>query len=152
LINKIRSVVENSFVIWTGILFLLILVFTGKASTVVGNYFPVVTPLKIDSIEEIFDKGLPSVIISGTSTKLRNCDQRTMNWFIREGRNEGSVFSMFMDEPKSREIGVIEFKGIVVGLPKNKIEFSRSEVVHDCFGGQVRVVTQFFTGSKAFKK
>jgi hypothetical protein len=146
--NAIRRVVENTFVVWLGIIFLLSLIFIGKAANLIGRHFPVVTPLNITSVEKIVNFGLDSSLIKGTSTKLRDCDQRTMSWFIGEGGNEGSVVSLFKEKPQSREKGLIEFTGIVVGLPPEKLDFARSEVGHDCFGGYVRVVSNFYTGKE----
>lgn len=147
--HRIRKVVENGFVAWSGIIFILALLLSGKTAHVIGTLFPVVTPLEITSITKTNLPGFPSSIITGTSTKLRDCDQRDMFWFISEGENEGSVFSTFLDRPESRSTGPMTFKGIVVGLPPERIKFARAEVVHDCFGGNVRVVSQFFAGDEA---
>lgn len=144
--NRVRRVIENGFITWLGIIFLMTILFTGKTAHIIGTVSPVVTPLKIISIEKTDIPGFPSSIISGTSTKLRNCDQRNMNWFISGGENEGSVFSAFLDMPASRDTGLMRFEGIVVGLPPERIKFAKAEVVHDCFSGRVRVVSQFFKG------
>jgi hypothetical protein len=144
--NAIRRIVENSFVVWLGIIFLIGFVFSGKAANLVGYHFPVVTPLKITSVEKIVNFGLDSSLVKGTSIKLRNCDHRTMNWFIDEGENEGTVISFIQEKSQSRKKGIMEFTGIVVGLPPEKLDFARSEVSHDCFGGYIRVVSNFYRG------
>lgn len=148
MIHQIRKFVENIFVVWVGIIFLLILLLSGKAANVIGYHFPVVTPLEITGVKEVINFGLPSSLIEGTSTKLRDCDQRTMRWYIGEGENEGSVTSMFTEKPQSRKKGVMKFSGIIVGLPPEKLDIARSVVGHDCFGGSVRVISSFYEGKK----
>lgn len=148
MMHRIRKVVENGFVAWAGVIFIMALLLSGKTANVIGTLLPVVTPLEITSITKTNLPGFPSSIITGTSTKLRDCNQRNMLWFIGGGEKEGSIFSTFLDRPESRSTGPMTFRGIVVGLPPEKIKFARAEVVHDCFGGKVRVVSPFFAGDK----
>lgn len=146
--NKVRKFVESNIVTWLGVLVIATLLSTGKMAEILGEYFPVMTPLEITSIEPTTTRDLPSSLISGTSEKLRDCNQQSMRWYIVEGHQEGSVFSLFLDRPQVHGKGPMVFKGIIVGLPPEDIKYSRAEVTHNCFGGNVRIVTNFFSGSE----
>ena len=143
MIQRVSKIANNTPVFIIGFLFLSWFALSSQPARFAGILFPVITPLNIESITEGQHNGLPATIIQGTITKLRNCDFKSMDWFIG-GENNGTVLSAFLDPPQGRSKGVQHFSGILVGIQPDLFPTTFSKVSHSCSG--ITTISEFYTG------
>lgn len=114
-----------------------------RASRTLGTVWPVVSLLEIiETVPEEVD-GLASSLISGTARKLRNCGYRGISFYLG-GPDGVPVDARFRDQPQVREVGVLHWSGLVVGIPPDRLWETYGEVQHNCNG--VTVISPFFIG------
>lgn len=130
MVKHIARSTWDELVIWLKIALLFVLVgFVGPWAET--RFFPVVSPLRITSISETPEG---NSLISGEATKLRDCSYEGIEW--RLGRRDGlsvPVKAVFLDPPRARRPGVIEWKALVVGLtPEQLLTNSYANAYHSC--------------------
>ncbi|MBU2961972.1 hypothetical protein KO516_14370 [Citreicella sp. C3M06] len=95
--------------------------------------WPVVTPAAIVATEDL-GGGWSRVELE--AEKLRDCDWRSVEWFLgARGANGPSVQAYFADPPQIRERGVLRWKDLRVRLPEHLLlTGSYGDVLHQCYG------------------
>lgn len=133
----------TAFFIYIGWLGLFIQ--TDIAASLHGNVHPVITKLRIASMEETEFLGLPATRIKGDAIKHRSCGLERVNWYLHD--NSGLVVPIkhyFEDEPQTRDVGLQEWEGIVIGIDVSKMDMVSATVKHSC--GNFPVISQFYLG------
>ncbi|MER5172676.1 hypothetical protein [Thioclava kandeliae] len=97
-----------------------------------STFWPVSGPLHITEVTETPE----GVRIKGWAVKYRSdCDFLAPEWWLgeRDGRAV-RVAARFDDKPQIRPAGRMEFEALVVGLTKDQLDDSYSDVRHACHG------------------
>jgi hypothetical protein len=96
------------------------------------KFFPIITPLTIESVEAI---GPNTVRVKGSAERLRSCTFVELEWYLgRRGEQSTKVQVGFDDAPEVRN-GKTHWSGIIVGLkPESLINNSHADVRYKCWG------------------
>jgi len=116
---------------------------TVPAQRFAGHIWPVVTPLRVDSVTPTIMDGLPSVVLSGTANKLQDCTYRAIEWSLG-GPWGVPVHAKFMDRPQVNGVGGLRWEALIVGITADRLFETYGEVIHSCWGVTVR--TPFYIG------
>lgn len=113
------------------------------AQRFVGDVFPVVTPLRIESVTPAEVDGLPGVRIAGSAEKLRGCTYQGIEWRL-SGPFGVPLAARFEDPPRVNPVGRLAWAGLLVGITQERLFETYGEAIHTCWGVTVR--TMFFDG------
>lgn len=104
----------------------------------IGKVFPVVTPITVTSTAATSVGGADETVISGWAIKhYGRC--KFQGVFFYAGKLGGvPVAAVFNDPPKVRSGGRQEWDGLMVAVPENGLWLLEGEVLHSCFGVNVR--------------
>ena len=116
---------------------------TIPAQRFAGHMRPVVTLMHVESVKATVMDGLPSVVLSGTAEKLRDCTYRAIEWSLG-GPYGVPVNAKFMDSPQVNGVGSLRWEALIVGITADRLFETYGEVIHSCWGVTVR--TPFYIG------
>ena len=111
------------------------------AQRIVGNWFPVVTKMTVETVTPFSVDGVEGARLSGWATKLRDCTYQGIEF--RLGSPYGvPIPARFLDRAADNKKGLLRWDGLLVGIEPNRINETYGEVIHECWG--IRVRTAFF--------
>lgn len=146
--GRILHLLINSWIVAFLMAFWLWYVATSEyGADVHGKYHPVVTPMVIEDMQSDVYDFMPATRITGTATKLRRCSPVSMQWYLRENGIQVKVPSVFRDTPQVRDLGLMRWTALLVGVPPSMIPKLRAQVTHKC--GMLPVTSTFYVGEEA---
>lgn len=103
-----------------------------------GSIVPVTTEFNIETISTTYDSaGFQASVLTGTFTKLRNCEFKELTWYYgtRENRlSSVGVKSIFTSAPQVRSTGEQYLASLYVYLPRSDVmNNSFAYVTHSCY-------------------
>lgn len=144
MIVKLRLMLLLVILLWAAILVMLVMQRLG------GTIFPVTSTLTITSVTPYENRPGGWSVVSGRFAKLRDCEFQGIQWFYVQpdaSVGEVAVITYFEDKPQVRDRGEHSFNRLIIRIAtEHEIRnFSRGEVIHDCYDGWLwKTITPFY--------
>lgn len=99
-----------------------------------GSLWPVVSPVALFESGAIPAPPPPRTRFRAAAVKYRECDFVGIEWYLgQRGGRKTKVTAQFEDRPQIRDVGTLEWAGLVVGLSDAETrQDSYADVLHQC--------------------